>query len=239
MNSSVLPAIPWNFTDEPGVLQWTWVTDHFVATVRGTEVSALVDATDRRVVRSYSWELADLMRRQQGIPRLLVDGTSETFEDAERRLREHVGKSYDRSLGYARFAGPLVFTFTLSTGQERDVSEFIGTTTTVTVLHSDRTERSLTGEFDVDHYRWRLTTPTHEYVIVPEHVVRISNRSEAAEEASRITRPPSYSGIGRIYREEHRRGCTGRPGFDVGTVDHAGAPRCPLHEEGLPDHLLR
>ena len=50
--------------------------------------------------------------------------------------------------------------------------------------------------------------------------------------------PCTYSGIGRIYREDPRAGCTGRPGFAAGTVDHAGAPRCPLHEEGLPEHLL-
>jgi hypothetical protein len=239
MTQGMLEPIPWEFTDEPGVLQWTWLTDHFVAKIVGTAVSALVDATDRRVVRAYSWELADLIRRQQGMPRVLIEGTSESYEDAERSLREHVGKSYDRTLGYARYAGALAFTFTLSTGEERDVSDLVGTTTVVTILQPDRSEKSISGEFAVDHYRWRLTTPTHEYVVVPEHVVRVTNRSDAAEAASQITRPHSYVGIGRIYREEPRRGCTGRPGFEVGTVDHAGAPRCPLHEEGIPEHLLR
>ena len=69
--------------------------------------------------------------------------------------------------------------------------------------------------------------------------MRITNRSEAAERATAITRNDSYSGIGRIYREEPSRAAPGSPGFTMGTVDHAGAPRCPIHEIGVPEHLLR
>ena len=103
----------------------------------------------------------------------------------------------------------------------------------------DRTERTVSGTFDVSNYKWRLTSSEEAFEILPEHVVRITNRSEAAERATAITRNDSYSGIGRIYREEPKPGCTGKPGFMMGTVDHAGAARCPIHEIGVPDHLLR
>ena len=43
----------------------------------------------------------------------------------------------------------------------------------------------------------------------------------AAERATEIVRGDLYSGIGRMYREDPRPGCTGRAGFMVGTVDHA------------------
>lgn len=241
MSSGLLEPIPWHFTDQPGVLLWTWLTDHFVARIRGAEVGepAGSDVGERRFIRSYSWDLSDLIHRHQDLPRLLVEGTSESFEAAETLLREHVGKCYDRRLGYAGFSRELAYTFVLSTGETVDVSQYVGTRCVVTVLNADRTERSVSGDFSVHGYRWKVTTPTHEFEIVPEHVVRITNRSEAAERAAAIARPTSYTGIGRIYREERRPGCTGRPGFEVGTVDHAGAPRCPLHEEGLPDSLLR
>jgi hypothetical protein len=239
VSARLAESIPWTFTDAPGILLWTWVTEHFSARITGTEVANDDQVEGRRIIRSYSWDVSDLMRTNQGLPRLLVEGASPTFEEAEALVREHVGKLYDPRLGYRRYAGPLAFTFTLSTGERLDVSEYVGTRCTVTVLMPDRSQRSVTGDLDVQHYKWRLSTPEQVLEIVPEHVMRISNRSEAAERATAITRNDTYSGIGRLYNEDPRRGCTGRPGFTVGTVDHAGAPRCPVHEVGLPDHLLR
>lgn len=239
MSTGLAEPIPWTFTDSPGILLWTWVTEHFVARITGTEVDNTDDPEGRRIVRSYAWDVSDLMRTNQGLPRLLIDGTASSFDDAETLIRSHVGKLYDPRLGYRKYAGALAFTFTLSTGEAVDVSEYVGTKCSVTVLMPDRTERTVTGDLEVLHYKWRLSTPEMLLEIVPEHVVRITNRSEVAERASAITRNDSYSGIGRLYNEEPRRGCTGRPGFTMGTVDHAGAPRCPIHEAELPEHLLR
>jgi hypothetical protein len=239
VSARLADPIPWTFTDSPGILLWTWVTEHFAARITGTEVDNEDDPEGRRLIRSYSWDVSDLMRTNQGLPRLLVEGTSGTFEDAEASVREHVGKLYDPRLGYRRFAGPLAFTFTLSTGDRVDVSEYVGTRCAVTVLMPDRAERTVSGDLEVTHYKWRRSTPEQVLEIIPEHVVRITNRSEVAERATAIMRNDSYSGIGRIYQEEPRRGCTGRPGYTVGTVDHAGADRCPIHEAGLPDQLLR
>lgn len=243
MTNALVEPIPWTFTDEPGLLQWAWVTGHFVARVSGVEVAGQPDPAQptggRRLIKSYHWELADLMRTHQGMPRVLVEGTNDSFEDAEAAIREHVGKCYDARLGYRAFAGPLAFTYSLATGDRVDVSGFIGTRCTVTVLRSDRTHQTVIGDFDVHHYRWRIRTEGDLLEIVPEHVMSITNRSEAAQRASEIAYGSTYSGIGRIYREEFRAGCTGRPGYAPLTVDHARAPRCPLHEAGVPDHLLR
>lgn len=237
--TALAEPIPWTFTDSPGILLWTWLTEHFAARVTGSEVDNEDDPDGRRIIRSYHWDVSDLMRTNQGLPRLLVEGTCESFEQAEILVREHVGKLYDPRLGYRRYSGALAFTFALSTGERVDVSEYVGTACSVTVLMPDRSERTVTGDLDVIHYKWRLSTPEQVLEIVPEHVVKITNRSEIAERATAITRMDSYSGIGRIYNEEPRRGCTGRPGFTMGTVDHAGAPRCPIHEVGLPEHMLR
>jgi hypothetical protein len=239
VSNGLVEPVPWTFTDEPGVLLWTWVADHFVARVVGTEVANEDDPLGRRIIRSYAWEVSDLIRTNQGVPRLLVEGRATSFDEAETWVREHVGKLYDSRLGYRRFSGTLAYTFTLASGERVDVAEYVGTKCAVTVLMPDGGTRTVTGDLDVQHYKWRLATAEQMLEITPEHVVRISNRSEAAERATAITRNESYSGIGRLYREEPRGGCTGRPGFMVGTVDHAGSPRCPIHETGVPEHLLR
>ena len=98
VTSGTVEPIPWTFTDAPGVLQWTWLTEHFVARITGSEVDEPA-AGDRRLVRTYAWELGDLVRPQQGLPRLIVEGASAEFADAEARVREHVGKAYDPLLG--------------------------------------------------------------------------------------------------------------------------------------------
>ena len=228
-------SIPWTYTDEAGMVQWSWVTEHLAA-----RIVAIVaqDPRGDRVIRYYHWELADRMRLNQGMPRLLVEGDAASFDQAELLVREHVGKCYDPRLGYRRYAGPSAFTFELSTGERKDVSSFIGAEVTITVITSDGGTHSLRGDFDVAGYRWRLRAADRIVDVTPEHVLSISDRSVHAAEAGRITHPDSYSGVGRIYREDFRAGCTGRPGFLPQTVDHAGAQRCPLHEATLPDHLL-
>lgn len=218
---------------------WSWVTEHLVARVSGQEVPGDEDDRGIRNVRSYTWELLDLIRSNQGMPRLLIEGASRSFGDAELQVREHVGKCYDARLGYRKFAGSLAFTYSLASGEQIDVSSFIGTRCSVTVLLADGSERTVAGDFSIDRYRWVVRTLDEQLEIVPEHVVRLTNRSEVADRAASIMRHDSYTGIGRMYRQEPRKGCTGRPGFTVGTVDHAGAAECPIHESGLPEHLLR
>ncbi len=105
MSTELQEPVPWTYTDSPGVLLWTWVTEHFVARITGAEVSNEDDPSGRRVISSYSWDLSDLTRTNQGLPRLLVEGLSSTFEDAQTCIREHVAKSYDPRLGYRRFCG--------------------------------------------------------------------------------------------------------------------------------------
>ena len=233
-----LQPIPWRYTDSGGVLQWAWVTDHFIARIVGHEASGEVDV-DRRVMRNYRWELADLIQRNQDLPRVIVEGASRTWEEAEERIKENVGKAYDPRLGYRAFCGSSTFTFDLASGERIDVSSFLGTICNVTVLVPGGGERVVSGEFDVRNYRWIVSSRDGSFEVVPEHVVRITNRSETADRAAEIAYSPTYSGIGRIYREEYRAGCTGKPGFEAGTVDHAGAERCPIHERGISEHLLK
>ncbi|CAB4930639.1 MAG: hypothetical protein F2840_01150 [Actinobacteria bacterium] len=227
--------IPWVYSDSPGVLMWTWLTEHFIARVTGTEVDGLED----RRIRSYAWDLSDLMRTSQGMPRLLINGMSASFEDADALIREHVGKCYDPRLGYQAYAGKHAFTFALASGIQADVRDMIGTRCTVTVLLPDRSHEVVVGDLSVHNYKWRLRDGEQILEVTPEHVVSIVNRSAAAQRATEVVDAVSYSGIGRIYRSERTTGCTGTPGYMVGTVDHAGVSRCPVHEASVREDLLR
>jgi hypothetical protein len=205
----------------------------------GYEVPNPDDLQGARIIRAYNWELSDLIKRQQGLPRLLIEGVASTFEDAEHAIREHIGKCYDPRLGYGRIAGPWAYRFTIATGDTVDVRPYVNSRCSVTVLMADGSEKTVVGDFAPRGYRWRLTGTEQVLDLTPEHVVSITNRSAAAERAAAYSHLDSYSGIGRIYKEDPRRGCTGRPGFSVGTVDHAGAPRCPIHEVSVPEDMLR
>ena len=228
--------IPWVYSDSPGVLMWTWLTDHFIATISGAEVIDAELAGEgaaeivERVIRSYHWDLSDLMRTNQGIPRSLIEGTSARFDDAELFVREHVGKCYDPRLGYQPFAGCLSNTFVLTGGDAVDVTPLLGTRCTVTVLQRDGRQEVVMGDLSLLHYKWRLRNGNEMLEITPEHVVSIVNRSGAAQLAAALDDVGTNTAIGRIYAAERSRGCTGTPGFVVGTVDHAGAPKCPIHE---------
>lgn len=227
MTSSIttIAAIPWVHTLKPGVLSWTWQTEHFAARIWGT----IVEQAPQPVVRSYAWELGDLIRPQQDLPRILVEGMTASFEESEAFIREHVGKCYDPRLGYSAFTGNYATTFMIATGERIDVEPMIGTRCTVEVV--GREIQRLTGDLTVHHYVWRLRTGDRVVEVPPEHVRRITNRSVAAELARELTVSDTFTGFGRIHRGEWIRGCTGTPGFDLGTVDHAGAQTCPVHED--------
>lgn len=241
MTAEALEPVPWIYSDAPGVLMWTWLTEHFIAKITGAEVQPAegAEVAGQRTIRSYSWELADLMRTNQGMPRVLVEGMAASFDEAEALVREHVGKCYDVRLGYGRFSGSLANTFTLATGETLDTTPFLGTRCTITVLLPGGGSQQVQGDLSLQNYKWRLRDGDQILEITPEHVSAVVNRSEAASRAAKVVHLETYSGIARIYRDERKTGCTGTPGFMVGTVDHAGAPRCPVHEVSLPDDLIR
>ena len=238
MENNFGEPIPWVYSDSPGILMWTWVTDHFVARVTGAEV-ADPQNLGNRVIRSYAWELGDLMRTNQGLARVIIEGVSARFEDAEMSIREHVGKSYDPRLGYQKYCGALHQIFRLTTGAVINVGPMVGTRCTVVVLLPSGRHETVRGDLSLSNYKWRLRDKNQVLEIAPEHVLSITNKSEVAERATELVRDTSYSGIGRIYLDEWTKGCTGSPGFDRGTVDHVGADQCPVHEGSISREALR
>jgi hypothetical protein len=238
MSNFSLEPIPWIFTDTPTVVIWSWFTPHFLAKITAIEGSSLTPEkelsggpTASRYVKSYNWEIGDLIRPNQGLPKVFAEGTTSTFTAAEVGIREHVGKAYAGKYGYMKYVGALANTFETTDGQIIDFTRFIGTECTLTILQPNGSGRKVNGVLSVNHYKIRLKSDRSVLEIRPEHILTAVNASDIASRTIDLrNKNTSYSGIGRIHNTDKMRGCTGTPGFLPNTVDHAGCEECPIHE---------
>lgn len=207
-------AIPWRFSTSELLTTWVWTTSHFHATVVAEPAA-------------FAWELGDLVTSTDGYPRLVAEGRTRRFAEAEQEIREAVGKSYPPTLGYRDYAGPLATTFRLATGRRVDLGEFEGQRVLVTVGEPGRAPSRYIGVARIVHHHVELRPDNGRTLrIQPSHILDIVRETGGG---SRSVDERGYTGAGRIYRDTHRPGCTGHPGFLPGTVDHhAGV--CPIHE---------
>lgn len=152
-----LPPIPWAHSTTGLGSVWQWTTPHFKATVTGD-------------TRSCYWNLVDLT---DGRERVFADGRSATFAQAERQVRETVGKAYDPRLGYQPFAGPLATTFTISTGEKIDLGPYHNRPVEVVAITSDGGTAHFVGTGQVSHYDFVVTGQTQSARISPTYIVNI------------------------------------------------------------------
>jgi len=228
--------IPWVYSDNGGLLAWVWTTPHFVVRIIGNRVPG--DDDGALFVRQHHWEIADRMAMHADVPKVIVEGNTRTFAEAEILVREHVGKAYPGLADYAAYIGSAAACYELETGEVLDVAHLVGSRVTLRVRIGTDSYRALTGEFQVAGYWWRITTTEGVFEVLPAHVVHVAPLPSAGASSAWPQREGTHSGVGRIYAENPRPGCTGRAGYAPNSVDHAGAPRCPVHESEIRDHLI-
>lgn len=215
MTSSGLLPIPWRYVDADLARMWIWETPHFEAKVTAD-------------INSFAWELGDLIVPNQGLPRFLAEGRTTDFAEAERAVRETVGKSYPPAYGYSPYCGALATTFTIATGRRVNLGEFNGQSVVVTVRMPNGLSRSIVGYARVVNWELHVETGGSAVRVQPAHIDSIVREGGGgAAQAS-----DSYTGVGRIYRGDPDRGCTGVASFLPGTVDHTGGT-CPVHEASV------
>lgn len=215
MSALGLAPIPWRFANTAVAQMWLWEVPEFQAKIDGAR-------------NSFHWELSDLVHASNGSPRFLSEGHTATFEEAERQLREAVGKSYPPRYGYRKYAGALATTFRILTGADIDFGPFEGLQTVLTVRTGNGSNVTYHGELHVRNYEITLTMSNGQTVkIQPAHIEKVIGENGATRKTQEQT---GYTGMGRIYRTSRPQpGCNGKPGFLPNTVDHAGPP-CPVHE---------
>ncbi len=209
-----LPAIPWTHETSDFGSVWIWETSSFLVTVNGD-------------MRSFYWTLADKNEEPNKPPKPFSDGQAVSFEQAEQTIRETIGKAYPPALGYQMYAGPLAFTFTISTGEKVDFTRFIGRRVKVVVATRDGDDVTYEGKAHVEHYDVVLVNGSEAFYISPSFIVSIHMDGNAGA-VSRQPLPLTHTG--RIIQGKMSPGCTGKQGFLPGTVEHYGIV-CPVHEQ--------
>lgn len=214
---NVLAPIPWTHeTSEFGSV-WQWENPTFVVTVNGD-------------MRSFYWTIADKSANPQGAPRPFADGTAASFEQAERSIRETIGKAYPPALGFRQYAGSLATTFVIGTGETIDLGTFEGRKVKVSVASREGEDEVYRGTAKVEHYELVLISGDEALRISPTYIMEIEPEGFGGPSM----RPTTVSGTGnRTIQGRIEPGCNGTPGFMAGTVEHRG-PICPIHEESNP-----
>lgn len=158
---SPLPPIPWSHSSAEMGSVWKWTTPDFTVVVNGDS-------------RSFYWVLSDTSVNPEGEARPFADGTTATFEQAERAIRETIGKAYPPRMGYLHFAGPLATTFILADGRPHDLEEFVGRRVTVKVADRGWDGKPCRGVASVEHYDLVLTSSDEITRITPSYILDIN-----------------------------------------------------------------
>ncbi len=209
-------AIPWVFVDSPLLKAWTWTTPHFESKILS------MGAKD-----SYTWKVVD----KTGSPSTVIGaGEFNSFTGAEEELLELIGKAYPISLGYQAYAGDLATTFVIRSGKKVDLSAYLGGNVIVDVFDKKNPEFPLTivGLFSLSNYKVHIKTDRNSIsVIPPEFIINIRREFDPSQMKEKV----ESFGSRRVFNTEWVQGCTGHPGFVVGTVIHNPSDEfCSIHD---------
>lgn len=256
VSQSGLPSVPWKHEQAPGLKIWTWETTHFVATIlsdnmkyiwyvaenKNTNKQATANNELNNIAKSPATTHGVFVsRNHKGIPppspqdiveggidilkskggKFLKEGGGKNFSDAEKQIREFVGKSYHEALGYKKWAGDLAHTFTTANGERFNFDPYVGYFCQVKVVSRDGGEETFSGVLGVENYHLLVENDSKIFKILPGGVTDV---------VSSHVKNVLVENTTRVYLGSKVRGCTGKTGFRLGTVEHTGM-KCPIHEE--------
>lgn len=212
-------AAPWIFSENPIMKIWSWTSPHFKAKIIASAAG------------DFTWEVIDITGSSP-----TTIGTSEvtSFQEAEDEILELIGKAYPRNLGYQAYAGELATTFTLHNGKKENLGNYYGQTVILTVFNknSPMTPRIISGILTLKNYRVIIKTDTNSQVsIPPEYIMKIRKEYESENVLIESVRNQEMVGQKRLINENWRPGCTGQPGYKIGTIIHSPSDAsCPFHD---------
>ena len=217
----MVKPVAWEFTETPTLEVWQWDTPHF---------NARIVAQKKGQQARYSWRVADKTRGRE----IALDASeSSSFQEATDAVLELIGKSYPSKLGYQAYAGPLATTFVVASGARVDFAPIVGMSVILKAIEEDGSDRVIIGSLRIQNYMIQVRVGEEQLISIPPHRIRDIQAESTGQSFFTV---PSESKIkqsstkGRIFYTEYQRGCTGRPGFRAGTVEHSPSdPYCPIH----------
>lgn len=220
MNRSVTKVpIPWVHNSSPLVTSWVWETSHFILTIF---------AEGLNTKKMYNWKIND---KSKGFPIPFDSAPAESFQSAVDTAIEIIAKSYSREYGYQAYAGELATTFTIANGAKLNFAPIVGIMVIVIAKNAAGEETSTTGIFTIQNYDFVIQTTENTGVIIPpERVINISEEYGSMNILESLQNSVKTSRNKRIFYQEWVKGCTGRPGFNANTTEHApNDPFCSIH----------
>jgi hypothetical protein len=216
---AVRQPISWVHRSNPLITSWIWETPHFVLTIF---------AEGLNVKKMYNWKIND---KSKGFPVPFDSAPAESFQASVDAAVEVIAKSYPRELGYQAYAGDLATTFTVGNGRRINFASLIGDMVVLTARNANNEDTLITGIFDIRNYDIVIQTGEATGVVIPpERVMAIHKEFGSTNVLDTLASDVKSSRNKRIFHEEWRKGCSGKPGFNAGTVEHApNDPYCSIH----------
>lgn len=215
-----MEAIPWRLGEDPNISLWIWETDYFTAQIQTDSYR-----------KSFSWQIADV---SQGFKQPLADGFEGSYRKAEEAVREVVGKSYPKSLGFAKYAGHYATTFKIFSGEKIDFGPMEATSVIMMVRVPDKRnggirEQRIQGMLHCVNYHIEVSPEVGPTVRIPPS--RIVSVKKEFGDFAKAKDDDSLTRSLRIFPGKVLPGCTGKPGMFPDTVEHpTRAPHCAIHE---------
>lgn len=207
---SMTKPVPWTYHASDMMPSWEWRTDHFFAQIIKSENAFTVTVNDLT----------------SGHPRHLLHDITFSHAEAVKMVLSVVGKSYPLRLRYREYAGHLATTFTIHDGTEMDFGPMEGAPVSA-VIKDQGSTRMVTGSLQIDRHKIRLLLDSGQMLVVPPAlIVSVQHRNQLASETEAATQRAGS----RTIQAQMKPGCTGRPAFRPGYVEHPPASGwCPVH----------
>ena len=218
-NSLSRKSIPWSHHTNPLVSSWIWETPHFILTIFAEGLSSK---------KMYNWKINDL---SQGYSVPFDSAPAESFQASVDAAIEIIAKSYPRELGYQAYAGELATSFIIADGRKLNFASIVGESVILTARTADGEDSIINGLFNIRNYDILIQTGEDTGVIVPpERIVDVKKEFGSMSILDSLANNVKSTRNKRIFYQEWTKGCSGRPGFNPGTVEHGpNDPYCSIH----------
>lgn len=210
--------VPWEYSNASFLETWKWETPHFVAYIKCDSNVGIAGTK-----KSYMITVEDITR---GRKHVILNDMAFSFKEASEMVLEKVSKSYPANTNYREYAGDLATTFTIADGRKVNFANLEGHRAVLTV-HTEDGRKNLVGSLQVKHYQIELTLEGGNKALIPPVLIFDVH----SEDGSRfISVDNNEQTSDRTVKGIFLRGCTGKPGYFSGTIEHEpGTDWCPIH----------
>jgi hypothetical protein len=150
--------VPWRYSESGSFKKWEWKTKHFLVQIIDDGASML----------GFTYNVIDTTVEPT---KILKTDRGNTFKEVEAEMLEYVGKSWEKYLGYAEYAGDLIYMFETSRGVKENLKQYIGEE--VYLTYFDETgAKTVQGVFGVKNHSTLLKTSDDKILVIPPLIIK-------------------------------------------------------------------